>query len=1755
MTTSLSIDHADHYSSLYAANRLPLITRMSLETEQPLEAAELVAEFSPDFIHPLRWDLGRLEAGSHVVPGSCSSYDPERLSGILESTPGLGRVKLLQAGAVLAETEFAFTWLPSHAWAGSADHPELLASLVLPNDPAVDRLLSRGADILREQGLTPSWRGYQAERNAIINQVHALWNALEEKEITYTLPPRSWHEFGAGQKVRTPSQIMQGGCATCLDSTLLLAAALAQAGFNPLIVLLPGHAFVGLMLADASLLSPMEKHAGTLRNLLELGEVLLLETTLATQGAGVGFEAACASANRQLRSLEAEADFLALDIVRLWATGIRPCMAAPSGGAGSSASLPDAPHGNRGGESAASAAASRTFLPETSLEDKEAALSLVNIRHRTRMEKWQLKLLDLSLRNNLLNSHIDRSQISLLIPHVAALEDALANGRSYTICSLPETLATQLTQSNNAESPEALRRELMPLAVDMFGKQQLLALGKAGEMTEALLEKRIRALHSKARRNMEESGSNTLNLACGFLKWSPKEHAERTLYAPLLLLPVTLRRPSVRAGFRLCSAGDEPSINLTLLELLKTEYGLRIPALEGELPHDDAGVDVAAILHIMRQAIRDFPGWEVVDLCTLGIYSFAKYLMWVDMHERQDALMGNPIVRHLAACTPTAFPAQVDFPSPRSLDSEADARQILTPLSADSSQLAAVLAASQGKNFVLIGPPGTGKSQTIANMIAHCLGQGKSVLFVAEKSAALSVVYKRLCRIGLGAFCLELHSNKANKKEVLAQFARAVEQSSQPVGRTRWEQVVTRLLALREQLNALPRELHRAYPDSGSVYEDIGYLAGTGEYPSFCPILTEPAELTAEVHEALTTAAKSLARRFAPVAGLLPGVAERIQTITYSLGWEKDTAEALSAGVARVQDWQLLARELVETLGLEPESTLPHMNELVALLEVGRHTHGEDVRPLLPARAASSMERLRHELSLAEAYRAAREKLSLAYPESALDEPQLDQWLREWKIAHVSNFFSRFFTRRRIRKQLRFLALSRQQPEAQADLENLLAMRAARHELRALRQANADLLQYRKGVEMTAADLRLAEQWAAGLRQIAHLTPLAEQWLSGVAPSAPGSPAAALLERLILANGRINEQVEKLNALLAAPVSGSEAEAVFAYDAAETCLPQWSSLLELRPRWRELVQWNKQAAEVRAAGFSPLVETLLSQTVAPAQLEEAAEWNLRRLRVLHSIDDSAVLSQFDRSTQEGVIDDFEQQDSKQLSAAAAQLLAGLTARAARLHNPEYHAEFALLQKEITKQTRHLPPRALLRRAPHVTRLLKPCMLMSPLSVAQYLSPDSEPFDVVIFDEASQIPVWDAIGAIGRGSSAVIVGDPKQMPPTSFFAKANSEQDEEDDEFPEDLESILDECIACDIPRMELTWHYRSKAESLIAFSNRNYYEGKLTTFPAPVTQDRALEYHYIGGTYRKGTHRTNPQEAKALVSHIVQTLKAPGFRYTELTSIGIVTFNTAQQALIEDLLEAERAQDESLEPFFAEGNPEAIFVKNLENVQGDERGCIYFSTTYGPDEHGAISMNFGPLNNLGGERRLNVAVTRARATMHVFSSLRPEDINLNRTKARGAADLRHFLECASLGAAAYFRGQSPGEAEKQKHQLAGIIARRLEERGWRCLTSVGVSDFRLDIAVEQPEREGSMLAGIMLDGPAYRAANTARDRDLLRPGVLEGLGWRLLRLWALDWWRDPQDCLERLDARLKKLSQQGPPRRPELPSLVEVAEP
>jgi very-short-patch-repair endonuclease len=558
-----------------------------------------------------------------------------------------------------------------------------------------------------------------------------------------------------------------------------------------------------------------------------------------------------------------------------------------------------------------------------------------------------------------------------------------------------------------------------------------------------------------------------------------------------------------------------------------------------------------------------------------------------------------------------------------------------------------------------------------------------------------------------------------------------------------------------------------------------------------------------------------------------------------------------------------------------------------------------------------------------------------------------------------------------------------------------------------------------------------------------------------------------------------------------------------------------SSLPQLE-EWLDLV---RALDSVRAAGIDGFAQGVQREKISPTRWQDIFLRQAYTLWLTWRYTNCPELLQFRGRRHEDVVDEFRRLDRAQFRANAHRIAARLVEKRPVLSiNLPPQAEPAILQREAAKRRRFRPLRKLFADLPHLLPSLKPCMLMSPLSVAQILGESGIQFDVVVFDEASQILPADAIGAIARGNQLVVVGDPQQLPPTRFFqTDLQFTEDEGEEELPE---SILDACLGSRFPMRRLLWHYRSRHEDLIAFSNRHFYERRLITFPSP--QDRpAVEFiHVVDGVYRRGAGSINRVEATELVDLVVRYVEEQPDR-----SIGVITFSEPQMMAIQAEIDSRKRLRPELEELLREDGPEGFFVKNLENVQGDERDVIFFSVGYGPDQAGHMTMNFGPLNRQGGERRLNVAVTRARDEVKILASFRPHDIDLSRTQARGVHLLRNYLEFAERGPSALL-GELVSEGGEPESPFEQAVADALLSRGLRVVSQVGVGGYRIDLGIKD-ELSGRYLLGIECDGATYHSTKTARDRDRLRDEVLHKLGWHIHRIWSTDWVIDPAGELER----------------------------
>ncbi|HJH25717.1 MAG TPA: hypothetical protein C5S37_02850, partial [Methanophagales archaeon] len=503
-----------------------------------------------------------------------------------------------------------------------------------------------------------------------------------------------------------------------------------------------------------------------------------------------------------------------------------------------------------------------------------------------------------------------------------------------------------------------------------------------------------------------------------------------------------------------------------------------------------------------------------------------------------------------------------------------------------------------------------------------------------------------------------------------------------------------------------------------------------------------------------------------------------------------------------------------------------------------------------------------------------------------------------------------------------------------------------------------------------------------------------------------------------------------------------------------------------------------------------------------------------------------ILKKFKRDMHEEQIKEFRELDKFQIKLASARARYILSERLPDMEwSSSQSSELGILKREIGKKRKHKPLRKLIPKIQNLLMVIKPCFMMSPLSIAQYLPPGSIKFDVVIFDEASQICPEDAIGAISRGNQLIVAGDSNQLPPTTFF-QTDIDFNAEDEDLPPDLKSILEECDAIGMHNHMLRWHYRSRDDSLIAFSNRHIYGNNLNTFPGPYhgSKDSGVSFEHVeSGVYDRGRSRKNKIEAQYVAKKVMEHA-----RERPNLSLGVVAFSQPQRMAILDEIERLRRENMELEYFFDENKSEHFFVKNLETVQGDERDVIYLSVGYGKDESGHMTMNFGPLNQDGGWRRLNVAITRAKEKVVLFSSIRPEDMDLSKTGSRGVKLLKYYLDFAIKGVASFREETESYPKMDFESPFEEAVSKALTENGLQLEPQVGSSGFRIDLAVVDEQKPGRYILGIECDGATYHSSKTARDRDRLRQEVLERLGWQIHHVWSTDWIRNPKREIERI---------------------------
>ena len=1625
-----------------------------------------------------QWDL---RSKSHVNPDALDVLPEQREGALVVTVESLGRsVSEEFPLKILANTEFLL--LPE-LWG-------MLASYVQTQDQALQLLREQVHELLDTQ---PASSGRQELKNLaeacyqVLGQFefqpdHSA-NSTAATNISITAGEESWQVPVV--RLRTSGEVLRQGTATASELVLLYSALAAACRLKPVLVIARGRLLAAVNL-ERPLNSAVVQGKMKPQNYLRGKKLLVFDPVQALNR--VPFEKAVAEAEKYFELAQGLVDVrsqLANHITELPINesiegfNAKEIMA-------SNCALPN-------GDGAAKVAPEAAVLADDSSGEQGQIAENIEVLEQIevlepkvdspaeppqRVQDWQRRLLDLKLTNPLLSLKTNAYKLELRQGMLAELKQLILDGHSLILKDMKKI--DPIDRAKGIKDATQLADRVL---YNKLSDQREVHIDTNRSTYVNGLDK----LRKKSLTLAEETGNANLYLSLGELTYTK---AGKTNKAPLFLVPVKLSRSSKVAPFEIkCDGEDEIIPNYCLSEWLKKEYGLTLSTLN-ELPEDSRKIDILQMFTaISRELVDARIEVKVSQTAYLFNANFSTFNMWKDMGEYWEKFMASPVFAHIATSSGRAF---LDPNGDSDISAlKADETENILPIPADGSQLQAVVAATSGRSFVLQGPPGTGKSQTITNLIAANLLAGKKVLFVAEKQAALDVVKIRLEDIGLSKFVLDMHGTDNVSKAVRNQIKTSIDakHSYEP---ERWQLRKTRLVrnieALQKYSTAIrtPNKLNKSLWGALTLSEDIK----RNDDVKFIFLPSGYAQNPSPSPDELEGLVKEVAKNWVE-----PELLTRWEgfDLSGSLDSLKEAALNLSAACAELSETsafeQLISGDLNAAKTSEDLDSFLAVNQK-QLLSRPQREEVEDTLALIKT-----------VVSQAHSLKDLLEGLLAAYSQAFIEIGDLDQLeqaaaqARSWKLGRRAR--RRHFASILAGALQAELAVTAQKKlvktyRPKKVMESVGQMRALRIQMAYILNQLDQLPELKKHLAFWDNDfVQHLEDFQASL-ELQEKLPI---WLWDVGELAELRQALRQLESAECTWRELTQAPE-------CNLGGQELK---------THIDQWiqrgQQVEQDLPKLRQVARLNKAIQALESKGLDELADHLKHQQLTPAQVEASLQLAL----CAQSIEERLAafeLDNFDAVAQQGLTQNTNENWQQVRDMYRQVLPAKLFEARGWTNQPDQDTQQLRMRLDAKRNSASI--RTLFSKYGQQILNATPCVMASPASLATHIEPGALMFDLVVFDEASQVTVPQAMGAIGRAKAAVIVGDNKQMPPTNFFAANQDDDMDEDGETINDLESILDEAMEVRLPNLMLTWHYRSQTESLIAFSNQHYYSNKLATLPAAGQMPgtgifwRRVNGHFMrkaDPNYQENKQNTNEVEAKAIVEEISRRLNDP---LTKDQSLGVVTMNAKQMDLITTLLE------ESDDPLIAEHMPgegvapdKTIFVKNLENVQGDERDVILMSVGFSKDPlKNRLPLNFGPLNRQGGQRRLNVAVTRARTAVVVFASFDPEDMQLTKNSAQGLQDLRDYLLLARDGV----KLNGSTHADRQEILLRDLLAKALRKRGWEVESDYGLSAYKVDIALRKPGQENWQFALIM-DSQRWANLATVTDRELTPLFLEQKLGW------------------------------------------------
>ena len=1628
-----------------------------------------------------------------VSEGIMTKIDTLGLCEISEAIPVNLIVKLYDGENIIKEVVEDIILTPINESSHIREIKEMLACFVTPNAHEVINVISLATKYLSEiRKKDSAFIGYQAnDIDSVREEMMAIYEAIKSLQINYANPPASFNMF---QSVRLPSTVLSNQFGTCLDLAILYCACLENIGLNPILICIDGHAFAGCFLNDECFVERVCEDIGKVFNRSAQDNLSneLVECTMFTKSISSSFNASNTSARNSIRLYNGS--FYAIDICSCHASIFRPIPTKQL---------------NENGE----------FVLDTDVEVSTENLNKKNsddnevifegIESSSKFNYWSKKLLDLSLRNKLINFKIGPSSPQLVYNNASKMLTKLLKKDSVYL--YPNDIILERNTYYEYKEDNSI--------IEQLEKRNIYQI--------CTNDSTIKSLFRAGNSSIEETGSNNLYLSFGLINFIPK-FSKKAMLAPIFLIPIRGKSKRGVNGYEVIVDADNIAINTTVFEYIHQNCDISFSELY-DVEKELATINISSIFNAIRAKTSPECSISVDDnKVFLGTFSFANYIIWEDIHNRKDQLLENKIIKGFV----DGIPLKSEFEYHFNLDKDFNPDDIAIPLSADSSQINAIALAAKGESFVLDGPPGTGKSQTIVNMIVNAMYNGKSVLFVAEKMAALEVVKKRIDDINLGVFCLELHSNKAHKKNVLDQINNAL-QFDHTKSPDSFRSQINELKQKRDYLNDFIKRIHSKkyiYSLHDSIikyYSKEDYYLNLNETNN---IYTDVNEENLKHIDEILENIYSIRKRYGEYSDN-PFCVFDIDNYTFTQ--LNKLVEEINALLNNLELFNRKLNELKELIDAEIDYTFNNVELLIKLLDLSlldnivfNSLYTNDLYKFND----KSLELLTKGIECNNIF----DKLTKCFKEEVLTL-NVNEYVEKLKNA---NFFSKIFINSKIKALLKpYLKVQKIDKNSYFEiLNNIITYQ--------------EYVSYIKNNDSFLRGLfgelyQIENSNFTVLKDIYDNTYLFKKELDKlVYRNDEKDSILNIIQSFKLINMQIkNDEILKfkLRNVIESYYSYVQSEAIISKDYnfnkskiniknLNYTFEEYISLVKLMITSPTMIEgislYNKYFKLLINNNFSKAIIKNCKQGLSKViNLKNHFEANLCYAYINEYFKDYYFI-EFN-----GLIFDTAIRKYNELLDQYTELIITETASLITKDYPINDFDYAKstliygLQKCIKNGGHKTTIRNILKEFGPLIRKICPCFLMSPMSAAQYLSLDSEKFDIVIFDEASQIPTCEAIGAISRGKSLVVAGDPEQMPPTTFFQTIIGSDDVVDavDNF-DDLESLLDDCLALGMPRNRLLWHYRSSHESLIAFSNNTFYDHSLYTFPSPDNSFSKVSFNYIeDGIYN---HGINLKEADAIINEVIRRFEDP---VLQKDSIGIVTFNMKQQELIlerlNDLLESN--------PKYYDINEQAkdkIFVKNLENVQGDERDVIMFSVGFGFDEKKKFKLFFGPLSLEKGERRLNVAVTRSKKEMVVFSSIHGSDINTDKTKNRGATVLKEFLLYAEFGISNLIV-----ENSHQIEAKVGIekdIQQELFKRGIDSDILVGDSKFKINLCIK--DMNDKYILGVICDGGPSALISTCRDRNSVQIKILQKLSWNIINIYSVDYIKNKEYVINTIIEAMSK---------------------